>query len=164
MKTPRITLTPIPPVPLGNSLYETGYAESPEFTAAWWIHIVRGASSTRCWFSVVRAGKEVARLEIDEKRTVNPDFEGAPEVAEGFLEIAFFEVAASERLAGIGTAVIRTVEHEFSDRHLAAYSEGADGFWASLGWTRYVHATDSHLYRPLYIRDPWATGAQGARS
>jgi hypothetical protein len=55
---------------------------------------------------------------------------------------------------GIGHAVIDLLHNRYPDRQLVAFSEGADGFWSSLGWLRHLHADpeEASLRRPLFIQ------------
>lgn len=66
------------------------------------------------------------------------------------LEIAFIEVAPAECGRGIGTQAVRALEQRHRDRQLLAYSEEADGFWASLGWEPFHHPDGD--WRTLFIQ------------
>ncbi|MBP2451911.1 MULTISPECIES: hypothetical protein [Mycobacteriaceae] len=101
---------------------------------------------------VLEDGVEVARVQFAEGGDVNPTYTGVPVVGAERLMIHRIEVAIAARGRKIGTQVIRGVEERNPDRRLIAYSEGADGFWASLGWERYIHPTKRS--RPLFIQPP----------
>jgi ribosomal protein S18 acetylase RimI-like enzyme len=94
---------------------------------------------------------EVVRVELDE--SVEPDaypdaacLEGRP------LEIQFLEVANDSRQQGLGTAMVTAIADRFPNRVLMAFSEGADAFWESMGWSRYDHPEGWPHYRPLYVQ------------
>lgn len=104
------------------------------------------------WFVQVReGGVEVARVELDE----DVEFEhyaGVPVIGGERLEIQFIEVTALARGRGIGTKVVRGLVDRHPDRRLLAYSEGADEFWASLGWDRFDHPEGCpEFHRALFI-------------
>ena len=42
-------------------------------------------------------------------------------------------------MEGIGSAVVRLLQDDHPGRRLVAFSEGAEGFWSSVGWDRYEH-------------------------
>ncbi|CAD5141169.1 protein of unknown function [Microbacterium sp. Nx66] len=69
------------------------------------------------------------------------------------MAIDFIEVRADLRHPprGIGSAVVRQVERLFPDRTLFAFSENADRFWGSTGWT-FVPRADGHTHgRALFF-------------
>ncbi|SHR98514.1 acetyltransferase, gnat family protein [Mycobacteroides abscessus subsp. abscessus] len=87
------------------------------------------------WFiQVLAAGVEVGRVEIDDPGTISTEYQGIPPVRSERLEIQLIEVATVARGRGIGTRIVRELEARFPERRLFAYSQGADGFWDSLGW------------------------------
>jgi GNAT superfamily N-acetyltransferase len=96
-------------------------------------------------------GVEVARVELDHHFGGSLHV-GAPELGATALEIQFMEVAASHRRQGIGAPVVERLEDEYPDRRLLALSEGADEFWASLGWERFDYSDGLRLYRPLFVQ------------
>lgn len=146
-----LRLEPRPLKSLGERLFETTFADSPDFEPRWWSKIVRGSERSVRHFSAMVWDQEVARIELVEKDRLNPDFIDVPSSSNGFLEISFFEVATPVRRRGLGTESIGAVAEAFTGRSLAAYSEDADGFWASLGWDRFEHGEDPQLFRPLYV-------------
>ncbi|NHP16269.1 hypothetical protein G8767_22170 [Rhodococcus sp. IC4_135] len=78
-------------------------------------------------------------------------YENTPSLGEKALEIQFIEVASPYRRKGIATEVVLAVAEIQPDRTLVAFSEDADEFWASLGWSRYDHSEGARSYRPLFI-------------
>ncbi|MCV7335363.1 MULTISPECIES: GNAT family acetyltransferase [Mycolicibacterium] len=87
------------------------------------------------WFlQVLQSGVEVARVELDDPGAVNPEYEDVPALGDERLEIQLIEVSTAARRQRIGTSIVRAIEARFPDRRLFAYSEGADEFWAHLGW------------------------------
>ncbi|OFJ51171.1 hypothetical protein BEL07_24200 [Mycolicibacterium grossiae] len=49
-------------------------------------------------------------------------------------------------------AVLIVAMERRPDRTLIAYSEGADRFWASLGWESFEHPAGG--YRTLFVQSP----------
>lgn len=119
------------------------------FEPTWWIK----RWDEGFWFiRVIRGLNEVARVELEQCN-------GA-EYARGdlrrmsmIIEISFIEVAAQWRCKGIGTAVVRALETRYSHQTLVAFSEDADGFWSSLGWTAFA-ADDPSANRTLFVHRP----------
>ena len=105
------------------------------------------------WYvRVLEDGVEVARVELDEKVGVE-HYTAVPEIGAERLEIQLIEVALAARGRGVGSRVVRGLAKRHPHRRLLAYSEGADGFWASLGWDRFDHpAGPSEGHRALYIQ------------
>jgi len=90
------------------------------------------------WFvQVLHAGTEVARLGLDDSIEIN-HYAGVSDIGSEGLEIQFFEVTTEARGKGIGTQVIQQFARRHPDRRLLAYSERADAFWASLGWSGHM--------------------------
>lgn len=122
------------------------------FTLAWWNRTMY-PSSRSTFFRALEDGDEVARIELDDEVGID-HYAGVPHLGSTGLEVQFIEVHADHRLRGVGHAVIDCLYDRFPDRRLVAFSEGADGFWSSLDWNRYVHADpeQARFYRPLYIQ------------
>jgi GNAT superfamily N-acetyltransferase len=105
------------------------------------------------WFvQVLEHGTEVARVEFDDPGGINPNFEGVPKLGDERLEIQFIEVASASRRRGIGTRLVHRLGDLHSDRRLFAYSEGADGFWDSLGWEPFYDLRPGPAGRTLFIQ------------
>ena len=118
----------------------------------WWDE-VRHYHVGEAWFvQVLEDGVEVARVELDDPGGINPTYANVPAIGPERLEIQFIEVAAGVRSGGIGTRVVQALAERHRDRRLFAYSEGADRFWASVGWERFDHPDGHH--RPLFIQTP----------
>ncbi|ARK06964.1 hypothetical protein B8281_15905 [Cellulosimicrobium sp. TH-20] len=118
------------------------------FTEEWWNELAEADDQSR-YIEVRADGVEVARVELDE--SVSFDFYiGAPTLGRMALEVQFIEVAADHRRRRIGLSVVNALAERHPDRRLVAFSEGADRFWASLGWTRYEHSDGCS--RPLFIQ------------
>jgi hypothetical protein len=79
-------------------------------------------------------------------------YAGTPSLGERALEIQFIEVKDEQSRLGIGTEVVESLIALHPNRRMVAFSEGADGFWSSLGWKRHEHATEPQFYRPLFIQ------------
>lgn len=123
------------------------------FNGGWWYNNPVYPGSESIFLRVLENGTEVARVELDNE----VDFEhyaNAPALGATALEIQFIEVHIDHRGRGIGHEVIHLLHGRYPDRRLVAFSEGADSFWSSLGWSRHLHA-DPELarhYRPLFIQ------------
>jgi hypothetical protein len=46
---------------------------------------------------------------------------------------------------------VQLIADRYEATPLVAFSEGADDFWGSLGWARYVHRIEPDDYRPMYV-------------
>ncbi|OBG41235.1 hypothetical protein [Mycolicibacter heraklionensis] len=114
----------------------------------WWNPHLYGSDDP--WYvQVLEDGIEVARVELQ----VDVDIEhyvNVPAIGSERLEIAFIEVTTSEYGRGVGAQAVRALERLHRDRRLLAYSEEADGFWASFGWERFDHPDGD--WRPLFIQ------------
>lgn len=98
--------------------------------------------------------EEIARIELDQK-VAPADYVGVPPLGVSPLEIQLIEVRGDLRCKGIGRKIVGALASKYPDRRLVAFSEGADGFWASLDWSRHLHRTDREpnpRYRPLYVQ------------
>lgn len=116
----------------------------------WWG---RPSSYGDPWYvQVLQDGAEVARVKLDDPGGINPEYVGVRELGPERLEIQFIEVAAAARGRDVGTAVVRALARRHEDRRLFAYSEKADGFWASLGWDQSDHPRYGQLARSLFIQ------------
>lgn len=114
------------------------------------------------WFvQVLEDGVEVARVELDDDGGINPTYAGVPSIGPERLEIQYIEVATAARKRGVGTGVVQELAERHPDRRMLAYSEGADGFWASLRWDRFDHPEGQQFHRPLFIQ-PTARPARTA--
>jgi GNAT superfamily N-acetyltransferase len=100
---------------------------------------------------VLEDGVEVARVELDDDAGINPTYANVPTIGPERLEIQYIEVATAARERGIGARVVQALAERHPDRRLMAYSEGADGFWASLSWDRFDHP-EGQFHRPLFIQ------------
>lgn len=115
----------------------------------WWDE-VRYLEDDPWFVQVLENGVEVARVELVEDGGVNTTYVGVPVIGDERLMIQLIEVAAAARGRKIGKQVVRGLEERHPDRRLFAYSEGADGFWGSLGWDRFTDPAKRS--RPLYIQ------------
>lgn len=136
--------------PLNSSVHVwQPYPDSANFTERWWRREWDLGDRYSLW-SVNRDGVEVARLELDQD-VYYDHYDGVPDLGPQVLEVDFFEVAASLRGSGVGRDSIHLLAHHFPTRRLLAFSEQADDFWASLGWSRYDHPRGFPAYRPLFV-------------
>lgn len=119
----------------------------------WWDD-VRYYYVSEPWFvQVLEDGVEVARVELDDPGGINPEYTGVPDLGGERLEIQLIEVATAVRSRGVGTRVVEGLAGLHRDRRLFAYSEEADEFWASLGWSRFDHRDGQpQFHRALFIQ------------
>jgi hypothetical protein len=104
------------------------------------------------WYvQVLEDSVEVARVELDEEVGIE-HYTAVPAIGAERLEIQFVEVAMAARGRRVGTRVVRGLAARHPGRRLVAYSEGADGFWTSLGFARFDHPAGPESQRPLFIQ------------
>ena len=125
-----------------NTNFNAGWWDMPPYITdePWYVHV-----------QVLRGGEEIARVELDDHFPGSLPL-GAPKLGAQALEIQFIEVVPRHRRQGVGKEVIAALSAANPDRRLVALSEGADNFWASLGWDRYDYSDGSHHYRPLFVQ------------
>ncbi len=123
------------------------------FNLDWWHNgpVYPDARST--FLRIVDEVTEVCRVHLSHSASID-HYADVPVFGATCLEIAFIEVRAGLRRRGIGGAVIELLAERYSDRRMVAFSEGADGFWAGLGWSRHLPADpeDVPFFRPLFIQ------------
>lgn len=123
------------------------------FNHGWWYDrpVYPGSKST--FLRVLENNDEVARVELHNEFEID-HYADVPPLGATALEIQFIEVHDDHRGRGIGHAVIDLLRSRYPDRRLVAFSEGADGFWSSLGWRRHLHADPKRVpyFRPLFIQ------------
>ncbi|MFZ2240674.1 MAG: GNAT family N-acetyltransferase [Gordonia amarae] len=120
----------------------------------WWDD-VRYYYVSEPWFvQVLEDGVEVARVELDDPGGINPEYADVPLIGEDDrLEIQLIEVAAAALRRKVGTRVVHDLMARHRGSRLFAYSEEADGFWASLGWQRFGHRDGQpQFHRALFIQ------------
>lgn len=125
------------------------YSQNINFNEDWW-HRTRDLGVRYSLWSIFSGHVEVARLELD-KEVGYDHYAEVPDLGNEVLEIDFLVVAGPFRGKGVGRQSVNLVARRFAGRRLVAFSEEADGFWASLGWTRYDHPEGYLMYRPLFV-------------
>lgn len=107
------------------------------------------------WFVEIREhGVQVARVQLDERGGINPEYAGAPAIdSSELLEIQNIEVAASARRRKVATRVVRALAERHPERRLMAYSKDADSdeFWNSLCWEAFHYSQRGLTGRTLFI-------------
>lgn len=122
------------------------------FNERWWDRrIERVCERAGEFLSLTRDGEELARAEIDRGGIDNICVGLTP--ASEVVDIVFFEVRDSHRLAGIGAQAIDLIVKRYEGEMLIAFSEEADGFWSGIGWTHHPREDGSRHYRPLFVHD-----------
>lgn len=123
------------------------------YTYGWWdggyrFHYTDG----RRWFVAHRGGLEVGRVEVD-VASGDDYYVGSAVLGNGpILDIEFVDVATDQRRQGIASKMVQHLMDVFPGHRLVAFSEDADEFWGSLGWTRIEHPGGSDHYRPLFVQ------------
>lgn len=122
------------------------------FNSQWWYRAIYPESKS-IFLRILENNNEVARVHLDNEVGID-HYADVPPLGATALEIQFIEVHQHHRGRGIGRTVIDLLCKRYPDRRLVAFSEGADGFWSSLGWRRHLHADPemAPLYRPLFIQ------------
>lgn len=122
--------------------------EHPE----WWAN-ARGAVGDPWFVQALENGVEIARVQLDERGGIGDGYTDAPAInAHELLEIQFIEVTTTARRRGVATRVVQALTEQHPDKHLMAYSEGADAFWESLGWDPFYDLSPGPPGRTLYIQ------------
>lgn len=146
-----LELVDLRPRPCDNRWWVPPFAENVTYEHPhWW----NGQLGEDPWFVQVldQTGTEVARVEFDDPGGINPEYANVPNLGDERLEIQFIEVAIGARGHGVGRRVVRNLMERHPNRRLFAYSEGADRFWASLGWEPFEHPAGG--YRTLFVQSP----------
>lgn len=125
------------------------YAEDGAFNHSWWARLWSLDDRYSLW-SVLQGDVEVARIQLDEEVQYD-HYADVPDLGSEVMEVDFFEVSGQFRRAGLGSRSMDLVSQHFRNRRLLAFSEEADGFWATLGWSRYDHREGFPAYRPLFV-------------
>ena len=130
------------------------YAEAGlGFTQQWWYRTPVYPDSNATFLRAFEDGSEIARIELNPSFSID-HYANVPALGSDAVEISFFEVHDRHRYRGIGTMAIGLMQDLFPHRRFVAFSEDADGFWASLGWSQYLHADpeEARFFRPLFIQ------------
>ena len=140
------------------------FDESQRYDHDRWWDEVRELDDDPWYVQVLGGRTEVARIKLGDSIEID-HYAGVPNVGPEGLEIEFFEVATEARAKGVGTQVIQLFARRHPDRRLLAYSERADGFWASLGWSSFMPADydpDHEDPSTLFIAPPrWQSSPDG---
>lgn len=153
----RLEFAPLPQ-PTGQRMwfpFGTALDAHGGFEPRWWGGPIWNVPE-RTLFLVLRttSGEEVARARLDWDFPIDVYPSARALHARPVLEIQYLEVHSAFRCAGVGRNLIERTQAAFPDSQLMALSEGADGFWASLGWSRHRHEEDdgsTDHYQPLYL-------------
>lgn len=123
------------------------------FNNQWWYNGPVYPHSKSVFLRVLENNNEVARVHLDNEVGID-HYANVPPLGATALEIQFIEVHNHHRGRGIGHAVVDLLHNRYPGRRLVAFSEGADGFWSSLGWRRHLHADPEEVRfsRPLFIQ------------
>lgn len=123
------------------------------FDQFWWSDGPVYLDSDSVYFKVVDCEREIARIQLTGNVEIS-HYGDTPLLGSLAYEIALFEVHADCRRQGLGTRAIKLLLERHRQYRFFAFSEGADEFWASLGWTRHLHGDqdDSDSWRSLYIQ------------
>ncbi|MDO4144099.1 GNAT family N-acetyltransferase [Clavibacter michiganensis] len=120
------------------------------YTDSWWDSRSRVRDAHHDWFVFSEDGTEVARAEADAAARIESEYIDLT-TPRDVVDVVFFEVRSGHRGRGVGHAAAALLVDEYRGRDLIAFSEEADGFWTSAGWTLYPRVDGSRLYRPLFL-------------
>lgn len=126
------------------------FSESDDFTDVWWEDTIYGFEPSQHFYSVYDGQNEVVRVETEIQDILNEEYEVSAHPGP-YAVIHFFEVSEDHHRKGYGTEAVQLIADRYEAMPLVAFSEGADDFWASLGWTRYEHKTEPDHSRPMYV-------------
>lgn len=132
----------------------TPFPSSEGYERPHWWESAGGAVGDPWFVEVLEDGVQVARVQLDERGGINPDYAGAPAIdTHDLLEIQNIEVATAARRRKVATRVVQALAERHPERRLMAYSKDADsdGFWNSLGWESYFYSERGLTGRTLFI-------------
>ena len=148
-----LTLIRLRPDTSGPVVYKP-FSESDDFTDGWWDDAIYGyGPDLQRFYSFFAGQHEVARAEVEVQDTLNEEYEN-PSHPGLYAVIHFFEVSADHRRRGYGTDAVQLIADRYAGTPLVAYSQDADDFWGSLGWTRHEHAKEPADNRTMFIGRP----------
>ncbi|MBQ1041456.1 hypothetical protein KBX03_02940 [Micromonospora sp. C72] len=124
------------------------------FNDRWWYNRPIYPSDTGVFLRVVENDSEVARIHLIDDEVDIDHYADVPSVGASALKIHLLEVRNGHRGRGIGRTAVPLLRKHYPDRRLMAFSEGADGFWSSLGWRRHLCSDPEMVssYQPLFIQ------------
>lgn len=130
----RLTLVRLHATISGNGWTSMPFDDVPGFNDYWWHRTITGDPEQWFTFRDLR-GEEVVRAAVDLHADVARNYNGVVVPAQGFADVSFFEVRDDSRRQDLGTEAIGLLSEYYQGEQLAAFSEEADHFWISLGWT-----------------------------
>jgi len=135
--------------------YVSPYDESTlGFEERWWIgEFVRLRRQQDIpYFFTDEAGDEVARALLRKQAGFVDTDDAGVAFPDDAIAVDFLEVRADliRPRQGIGTSVVRSIEQMHPEHTLYAFSEEADEFWRSTGWTFVPRLDGRTSYRPLF--------------
>lgn len=119
--------------------YETPYQVVEGFNTSWWhtragrIDVNLRGSKEYLQFRV--NGMEVGRAEVIDCHLAD-DYNGI-DIPVETKEISFFEIRQDLRRCGYGTTFVQHIVAHYNGTPVIAFSEEADAFWSSIGWSYY---------------------------
>lgn len=116
-----------------------GSGDPEGFTPRWWAPRLHQDNST-FWAVVDEQDNEVARVEMVDA-TWPGNYVGVVDSPD-FIKIHLIEVHAERRHHGFATATLGLPTERYIARRLLAFSEAADEFWETTGWSRHIHRDD----------------------
>jgi hypothetical protein len=142
--------------PMGERFwFPFAYEEAGDgFNGQWWYNSPVYPSDPDIFLRAFEGDNEVARIHlIDEKIDID-HYVDVPSLGASVLKIHLLEVRNGHRGCGIGRGVISLLHNRYPNRRLVAFSEGADGFWSSLGWRQHMFGDTERpfSYQPLFIQ------------
>lgn len=144
-----------------NLVEVPSFEANSQFNQTWWTK--PSSAKTGAQYELVDSGQPVARVEANDGALEYPELWGLAR-DDRYLEIKFIEVANNHLGLGHGRAILSLLSQRYPGRRLAAAaSEGAEGFYGHLGWTRHEHVEEEFdddgepfgHYHPLYVAPLW---------
>jgi len=140
-----------------QTAYQSPYDETARgFRDYWWLDpFARAPERDHLPYSFTGdESQEVARALLRTRAGFTDLEDAGVELPRDAIAVDFIEVRADllHPRRGVGTQVIRRLEQLYPDHTLYAFSEKADDFWFSTGWS-FTPRRDGRTssYRPLFI-------------
>lgn len=145
----RLTLMSLKPDTTGAVICKP-FSSSDDFTDGWWDDAIYGFEPSQHYYSLYDGQHEVVRVEVEVQDTLADEYE-LPVHPGPYAVIHFFEVSEDHRRRGYGAEAVQLIDDRYEDMPLVAFSEDADLFWGSLGWSKFEHKTEPLHSRPMYV-------------
>ncbi|WAE78300.1 GCN5 family acetyltransferase [Corynebacterium pseudotuberculosis] len=130
-------------------IYVTPFQAVEGFTHRWWHGIAEDAPNRKEYIQFLIDGEEVGRAAVT-NYSLPAHYVGiGSEVTT--KEIEFFEIRQDLRRRHYGAEFARHLISHYTGYPLIAFSEGADEFWAEIGWHYYPRKDGDPHYCKLFV-------------